>query len=53
MDRTSKEFKKKQMEFVEKLKKAGYKDIKIGKPEKTLIDKELLIVKWWIFLYSF
>ena len=39
------DFKKRQMEFVKKLEKAGYKNIKVGAPQKTLIDKELLIIK--------
>lgn len=47
------DFKKRQMEFVKKLEKAGYKNIKVGDPQKTLIDKELFIIKWWIFLSSF
>ena len=53
MNPEKKEIEKQQMDFVKKLEKAGYKNIKVEDPPKTLIDKELLIIKWWIFLSSF
>lgn len=47
---SQKEYERQQEEFLEKLKKAGYKNVHILKPHETpkyltIIDKELYIVK--------